>query len=104
MSEIYKLLEKEIQEIENIESWNEKVCSIKKIKENISIEQAKLNELINNIAKNDLPTTKISKKKEVDIDALFNTFDETTNLEDKIKLYHMINNHINHIEKQLFSN
>ena len=63
MSEVYKLLESEIQELETITSWNEKITKMKIIKERICDEKEKLISLTNSIVKNEFTPIKISKKK-----------------------------------------
>ncbi len=115
MSEVFKTLEQEVQNLESIESWNEKISKMKEIKEKILTEQQKLSELVNMVIKNETNTNtntkpendgkkKKSKNDKQDLDTLVATFKDATTLEDKIKLYHLINTHINDVEKQLFSN
>lgn len=105
MSEILKTLELEVQNIDSIESWNEKISKMKEIKEKILLEQQKLSELVNTIVKNESNTNNDSKKKKnkLDLDSLVMSFKDADNMEEKIKLYHLINSHINDVEKQLFS-
>ena len=108
MSEVFKTLEEEVQNLESIENWNEKINKMKEIKEKISMEQQKLSELVSMIIKNEVKTDVETKKKKSkndkqDIDKLVATFKEATTLEEKIKLYHLINCQINEVEKQLFT-
>jgi NADH:ubiquinone oxidoreductase subunit D len=108
MSEVFKNLEEEVKNLESIESWNEKISKMKEIKEKISIEQQKLSELVNMVIKNEVKTDVDNKKKKSkydkqDLDTLVSTFKDAETLEEKIKLYHIINCHINDVEKQLFS-
>ncbi len=108
MSEVFKTLEQEVQSLESIESWNEKISKMKEIKEKILVEQQKLSELVNMVIKNetksDAEKKKKSKNDKHDLDTLVSSFKDADNLEEKIKLYHLINSQINDVEKQLFSN
>ncbi len=106
MSSIYNLLESEIQELDSIENWNDKIVKMKEIKEKITVEQQKLNEMINLLLKNE-PITKsdqdTKKKKKQDLETLVQKFKEAETIEEKIKLYNLISYHINEVESQLFS-
>ncbi len=108
MSEVFKTLEQEVQSLESIESWNEKISKMKEIKEKILVEQQKLSELVNMVIKNEIKSDQDKKKKskndKYDLDTLVASFKDADNLEEKIKLYHLINSQINDVEKQLFSN
>lgn len=109
MSEIFKTLELEVQNLESIDSWNEKISKMKEIKEKILLEQQKLSELVNMVIKNESKQDNEIKKKKSkndkqDLDSLVSSFKDANNLEEKIKFYHLINTHINDVEKQLFSN
>jgi NADH:ubiquinone oxidoreductase subunit D len=105
MSEIYKTLEKEVEQLESIENWSERVNKMKEIKENITVEQQKLNELVNMVLKDEVKEADKKKKKtdKTDLESLVNIFKQSENLDDKIKYYHLINAHVNEVEKQLFS-
>lgn len=105
MSEIYKSLEKEVEHLETIENWNERVNKMKEIKEKIVIEQQKLNDLINMVLKNGSKEVDKKKKKteKLDLENLVNSFKQSENIDDKIKYYNLINSYVSDIEKQLFS-
>ncbi len=112
MSSIYNLLESEIQELESIENWNDKIVKMKEIKEKITVEQQKLNEMINMLLKNEpvsliqtqsKPDQDTKKKKKQDLETLVQKFKEADTIEEKIKLYNLISYHINEVESQLFS-
>lgn len=104
MLEIYKTLEKEVEELESIENWSERVNKMKEIKEQIATEQQKLNDLVNTIVKDDINVYGDKKKKnKLDLETLVNNFKYSDNLDDKIKYYHLIQSYVNKIEKQLFS-
>jgi hypothetical protein len=102
MSDVVKELSVEVENLDSIENWNEKIIKMKEIKEKISLEKQKLSELVNVISKNEFNESKKKKNKQ-DIDALVISFKNATTLEDKIKLYQLISSHINEIEKELFS-
>lgn len=107
MSEIYKILEKELEKLESIENWSERVNKMKEIKEKIALEQQKLNELVNMVLKDDLAELNTKNKKtktdKLDLENLVNNFKHAQTITDKIKYYHLINANISEIEKQLFS-
>jgi hypothetical protein len=90
MSEVFKTLEQEVQNLDSIESWNEKISKMKEIKEKIVFEQQKLSELVNMVIKNEIkPENEIKKKKskndKQDLDSLVSSFKEANNLEEKMK-------------------
>jgi hypothetical protein len=101
MSKIYKILAEEVNQLESIENWSEKVNKMKEIKENIVTEQEKLNELINMILKNDVKKSD-NKIKKIDLESIVNSFKTSENLDEKIKYYHLISSHVTEVEKQLF--
>jgi len=100
MSELFK----EVENLESIDNWNEKIIKMKEIKEKISLEKQKLSELVNVISKNELKDESKKKKNKTDLDTLLISFKNATILEEKIKLYQLISSHINEVEKELFSN
>lgn len=105
MSEIYKTLEKEVEQLEAIENWSDRVHKMKEIKEKIASEQQKLNKLVNMVLKDEVNEIDKKKKKpeKLDLESLVNNFKQADNLDDKIIYYHLINAHVNEVEKQLFS-
>jgi hypothetical protein len=102
MSEVYKTLEKEVEQLELIENWSVRVNKMKEIKEKITLEQEKLNELVNMVSKNESQQETDKKKKKTDLETLVNNFKQSENLDDKIKYYHLIHTHVSEVEKQLF--
>jgi len=100
MSDLFK----EVENLESIDNWNEKIIKMKEIKEKISLEKQKLSELVNVISKNELKDESKKKKNKTDLDTLLISFKNATILEEKIKLYQLISSHINEVEKELFSN
>jgi hypothetical protein len=99
MSDIFK----EIEELDSIENWNEKITKMKEIKEKISLEKQKLSELVNVISKNEFKDDNKKKKNKPDLDSLLLSFKNANTIEEKIKLYQLISSHINEVEKELFS-
>ena len=102
MSNIYNKIENDILNLDNINSWNDKINKIKDIKQNISDEQKKLNELINKVLQNN-QDYQVNKKKKYDLDTLISEFNNSNDIQTKIELYHLISYTIDNIEKQLFS-
>jgi len=100
MSDLFK----EVENLESIDNWNEKIIKMKEIKEKISLEKQKLSELVNVISKNEFKDESKKKKNKQDLDTLLLSFKNATILEEKIKLYQLISSHINEVEKELFSN
>ena len=101
-SEIYKQLEQEVNKLDKIESWSERVDKMKEIREKIVEEQEKLAQLVSMVLKNEPSQIETKKKKKQNLDNLVSSFKNAQTLEEKIKLYHIINSHINNIESELF--
>jgi neutral trehalase len=93
-------LEKEIDEIDNIKDWSEKVIKMKEIKEKIINQKEKLNILLTNLNANDFK--KLKKKKDITLNELFIEFEECKNLEEKVKLFSHIQAMIKDCELELF--
>jgi hypothetical protein len=105
MSEVFKNLSIEVENLDSIENWNDKISKMKEIKEKILLEKQKLSELVNVIVKNESKTDENKKKKnKQDFDSLLLSFKNANTIEEKIKLYQLISSHINDVEKELFSN
>lgn len=104
MSNLYELLEEEIKKLEQIDSWKDKINNIKKLKEQINDEQEKLNNLMDLVINNELKvdTNNNKKKNDYDLELLIKSFNETINLEDRIRIYNLIIKQIEIIEKELF--
>ena len=111
MSNNYIKLERELNMLENIEDWNEKIEMMKTLKTKIGKEQERLSELINIVSKDDIKEELVNKlydniKTENDnnnLKLLIEQFEKSTNIEEKISLFNNINIIINKIEKQLFN-
>lgn len=104
MSNLYELLEEEIKKLEEIECWKDKIENIKKLKEQINNEQEKLNNLMDIVINNEFKEENDNKKKknDHDLELLIKKFNDSVNLEDRIKIYHLIIKQIDIIEKELF--
>jgi hypothetical protein len=103
-SEIYKLLEIEVNQLDSIENWNDRIIKMKEIREKIILEQQKLENITSVILKINSQNDPVSKKyKNQNLDNLINKFEAAESLEEKIKIYNIINSHINNIESQLFA-
>ena len=104
LSEIYKSLETEVNQIESIEDWNDRIIKMKDIREKIILEQQKLENITTSILKINQQVQPVSKKnKNQNLDNLINRFKVAETVEEKIKIYNIINSHINNIETQLFA-
>jgi len=101
-SETYVQLESQVNQLESIENWSERVEKMKELRELISQEQEKLSQLVSMVVKNESVQIEGKKKKKQDLDNLVSNFKNATTIEEKIKLYHIINSHITDIEKQIF--
>ena len=55
-------IEKEIQDLDSMTSWSEKIEKTKRIRENIGKQKKKFEELANQIVKNEIPIVKKPKK------------------------------------------
>jgi len=103
MSDVFKDLSIEVDKLDSIENWNDKITKMKEIKEKILLEKQKISDLVNIIVKNEFKDENKKKKNKTDLDSLLLSFKNATTLEDKIKLYQLISTHINEVEKELFS-
>ena len=103
MSDVLKDLSIEVDKLDSIENWNDKITKMKEIKEKILLEKQKISDLVNIIVKNEFKDENKKKKNKTDLDSLLLSFKNATTLEDKIKLYQLISTHINEVEKELFS-
>mgnify|MGYP000713419407 CR=1 FL=1 len=103
MSDVFKDLSIEVDKLDSIENWNDKITKMKEIKEKILLEKQKISDLVNIIVKNEFKDENKKKKNKTDLDSLLLSFKNATTLEDKIKLYQLISSHINEVERELFS-
>jgi len=100
MSKELQDLENEIDEINKMKDWNEKVTRMKEIKEKIINQKNKINNLLYSL--NESEFKKIKKRKDSTIDDLLIDFENCNNLEEKTKLYMHIQCLIKESELELF--
>ena len=96
-------IEDNISQFDSIENWNEKIIKINETKELIVQEQKKLEELNVQVWTDKLPKSKKMKKK-LDLNTLFEKFNNTDDLDILINLYGHINDAINELENIIFQN
>jgi len=101
-SETYNQLETQVNQLESIDNWTERVEKMKELRGLIVEEQNQLAQLVSMVLKNESGHVEVKKKKKQDLDNLVSNFKNASTLEEKIKLYHIINSHITDIEKQIF--
>ena len=101
---IYKSIEEEVNQLDLIENLNDRIIKMKEIREKIILEQQKLEDITSQVLKNNSQNQIEHKKsKKQDLNNLINNFEVAETIEEKIKIYNMINSHISIIETQLFS-
>jgi len=93
-------IEKEINNLDNILDWSSKIKKMKELKEQIITQRNKLNSLIEIINSGDIKKNK--KKKDLSLDDLLKQFEETENIEEKVKLFNQIQYIIKENERELF--
>ena len=112
MSKEIQDFEKEVNSIDDIKEWSKKMVKIKEIKDKIVNEIKKMNELLENLNGNEIKkpgikdTSLKSKaflpKKKKDLDNLLEEYENTKNLEEKVKLFNHIQYLIKECEGELF--
>jgi len=95
-------LEKEIEKLDSIENFNDKIVKTKQIREKIVQQKKKLEDLTNKMIKNDLVIKK--PKKLPTLDSMIKEFEQAKDLEEKMKYYGWIYSYITEIENELFTN
>lgn len=93
-------IEKEINNLDDILDWSSKIKKIKEVKEQIITQRNKLNSFIEIINSGDIKKNK--KKKDLSLDDLLKQFEETENIEEKVKLFNQIQYIIKENERELF--
>ena len=88
--------ENKINNLNNIDKWENKIIEIEKIKEEILIENKNISNLLTSLDK------EISIETEYDIDSIIQNFDKF-DISKKIKYYQYFNNFIKNKENELFS-
>jgi len=89
-------IENKINEVCNIQNWEERIQEIKNIKKDIEKENSNIDNLLSSLDK------PLNKSKEYNIDKILNTFNDVE-LSTKIKYYNYLSNHIKNIEDDLFN-
>lgn len=95
-------IEKELEELLTMESQDVKIKKMVCIKEKIAKEQKKLEELSDSLLMDEDSKSKKKLKKGIQLDQLVKSFEESYELEQKIKLYHDIKLYISSVEESLF--
>jgi len=95
-------IEKELEELSTMESQDLKIKKMVCIKEKIAKEQKKLEELSDSLLMDDDSKSKKKLKKGIQLDQLVKSFEESEDLEQKIKLYQDIKLYISSVEESLF--
>jgi hypothetical protein len=93
-------IEKEINNLDDILDWSSKIKKMKELKEQIITHRDKLNSFIEIINSGDVKKNK--KKKDLSLDDLLKQFEETENIEEKVKLFNQIQYIIKENERELF--
>ena len=93
-------IEKEINNLDDILDWSSKIKKMKELKEQIITHRNKLNSFIEIINSGDVKKNK--KKKDLSLDDLLKQFEETENIEEKVKLFNQIKYIIKENERELF--
>lgn len=93
-------IEKEINNLDDILDWSSKIKKMKELKEQIITHRDKLNSFIEII--NSSHVKKNKKKKDLSLDDLLKQFEETENIEEKVKLFNQIQYIIKENERELF--
>lgn len=94
-------IKKKIEDLENINSWSDKVRMMKQIREQIKQEQNKLDVLLDNIINDriDKKKNKLSKK---NMDELISEYNNIFDFDEKLKVFYMIKDCMNEMELLLF--
>ena len=93
-------IEKEIEKLEKIPEWSEKIILMKNIKEQICEQKTKINQYIEMI--NSGSYKKSKKMKNMTLDSMLEQLYNTTDLETKVILYNNIQANIIEITSELF--
>jgi hypothetical protein len=93
-------IEKEIDKLEKIPEWSEKIILMKNIKEKICEQKAKINQYIEMI--NSGVYKKSKKMKNMTLDSMIEQSYNTTDMETKVILYNNIQANIIEITSELF--
>jgi hypothetical protein len=98
-------LEKEIEGLDDIKEWSDKIIKMKELKEKISLQKSKINTLLETINSGEVKKAKKTKKdkeSKVNLDDLLKEFETCENVDDKVKLFNQIQMLIKESELELF--
>jgi hypothetical protein len=96
-------IENEINKLDEIKEWSSKIKKMKEIKELINNQKNKINNLIEMI--NSGEVKKLKKKVDltnISIEDLITDFENSDSLDERIKLFNLIQHLIKDIENELF--
>jgi len=98
-------LEKEIEGLDDIKEWSDKIIRMKELKEKITLQKSKINILLETINSGEVKKAKKTKKdkeSKVNLDDLLKEFETCENVDDKVKLFNQIQMLIKESELELF--
>jgi len=99
MNKEIEILEREIDIIDDIKEWSQKISKMKELKDKIISQKLKMNTLLDSLNSNEV---KKPKKKNLNLDQLLIDYEESDNLEEKVKLFNNIQYLIKESELELF--
>jgi hypothetical protein len=99
MNKEIEILEREIDIIDDIKEWSQKINKIKELKDKLISQKLKMNTLLESLNSNEI---KKPKKKNLNLDQLLIDYEESDNLEEKVKLFNNIQYLIKESELELF--
>lgn len=94
-------LEKEVDSLDDLKEWSNKINKMKELKEQIIIQKVKINNLIEMINSGEVKKSK-KRKDTRSIDELTREYDNTTEIFEKVKLFNLIQSMIKESELELF--
>lgn len=84
-------LEKEINSLDEIKEWSQKVQKIKELQQKITFQRNKMNTLFESINSGEIKKIKKSKKeKDLNLDDLLKEFEICDNIDEKINIFNQI--------------
>jgi len=95
------VLEKEIDDLDQIKEWSKKMQKMKELKEKINLQKVKINSLMESVNSGEVKKIKKSKK-DLSLDDLLNEFEICENVDEKVKLFNQIQILIKDSELELF--
>lgn len=95
----YETIENDINQLDKIDNWSDKINKMKEIKEEIINEHQQLKDLLDIVNKDEID----SKKSNKNLDVLLSKFNDAKTIENKIKYYQLICSSIKNIEDELFT-